>query len=301
MQEQLYNRDFELSIGAQKIPIQHLNPLTKQITTAIRVAFSVEKSDNRDPNRASVDIYNLHESNRKVLQAGSDLVEKSRAKGLIYDWPIVIDAGYAATKATIFSGDIVHAQSRSDGTEWITTIEAEDGGNKYASARISQTFGPGTTVTVVLTALANALGVGLGNSAAHFASGIPAAERGFLAFDHGVALSGKVSTLLDKYVTSAGFVWSIQDGQLQVLAPDEPLIGMTTALAAATGLVGSPEQGEKGLISVRSLLQPSIIPGRLVTLVSNMLKGLYKATRVHHFGDTHGPEWYTEFEGKPSI
>ncbi len=115
------------------------------------------------------------------------------------------------------------------------------------------------------------------------------------------ALSGKVSKLLDKYVTSAGYQWSIQDGQLQVLAPDETLLDMITILSSVTGLVGSPEQSEKGIIKARSLLQPSIIPGRRVTVFSKMITGSYKATKASIFGDTWGTDWYTEFEGKPVI
>jgi len=294
----LFNRDFEMTVGSQKISIQTIDSITKQITPSLRVAFAVEKSGNRDPNLASVEIYNLSEANRKVLLAGSDLAATSRKAGLIYDWPLVIEAGYAGNRAQIFSGDIVRADSKLGDTDWVTTIEAEDGGKSYRSARLDPplTFGPGTPVLTVLTALATALGVGLGNSAAHFALG---SQRGYLNFDHGVALTGKVSKLLDKYVTSAGYHWSIQDGQLQVLSQDETLLDSITILSSLTGLVGSPESGEKGVIEARSLMQPSIRPGRLVTIISKALNGKYKATKCSYFGDTWGADWYTEFEGTP--
>lgn len=295
----LFNRDFEMTVGAQPISIQRIDPKTKAITPALRVTFAVEKSGNRDPNLAAVEIYNLSEANRRVLQAGSELAETSRKAGLFYDWPLVVNAGYAGSKAVIFSGDIVRAVSRSEGVDWLTMIEAEDGGKRYRYARLPKgglSFGKGTPVAVVLTALAAALGAGIGNSAAHFAAG---SQRGYLNFDHGVALSGRVVRLLNKYITSAGYHWSIQDGQLQVLAPDETLLDSITVLSNLTGLVGSPEQGEKGVIMARSLLQASIKPGRRVLMISKMVKGNYKATKVSHFGDTWGTDWYTEFEGRP--
>jgi hypothetical protein len=291
----LFNRDFAMTVAGAPISIQKVNTTTGDITAALRVVFSIEKSDNRDPNRATVVIYNLSEPNRKILQIGSEAAEKSRALGLVYDWPLVIEAGYALTRSQIFSGDIVRADSRIEGTEWVTTIEAQDGGNKYRSARISQSFAKGTPLVAVLNTLAAALGVGFGNSAAHFA----ASPRGLTVFENGLAVNGRVSKLLDKYITSAGYNWSIQDGQLQVLAPNETLLDAVVVLSPLTGLVGSPDKGEKGIIKTRSLLQPQIIPGRLVTMLSKSINGGYKATKVSHFGDTWGQDWYTEFEGKP--
>ncbi len=296
MIQDLWNRDFEMSVGGQTIAIQRANPLTGEITPALRVTFGIEKSDNRDPNRATVEIYNLSGTNRKTLQAGSDLAQTMRGAGQVYDWPLVVKAGYVGSKAQIFSGDIVYADSRLNGTEWVTTIEAEDGGNAFRSARLSKSYGKGTTVAQVLTDLAAALGVGLGNSAAKFAAG---SERGYLSFVNGVAVNGKVSKLLDKYVTSAGYRWSIQDGQLQVLGPDETLLDSIAVISSLTGLVGSPERGEKGIVKLRSLLQPTIQPGRRCQVVSRMVSGQYKALAVKHFGDTFGQDWYTEFEGRP--
>ncbi len=296
MIEQLFNRDFEMMIGTQKIAIQKVNPVTNEATRALRVVFAIEKDDNRDPNRATIEIFNLNKTNRGVLRAGSDLLQSSKDAGLVYDWPLIVQAGYGALKGQIFSGDIVRADSRLNGTDWVTTIEAEDGGTKFRSARISQSFGKGTPVLAVLNALLAELGVGPGNAPAHFAA---PTSRGYVVFQNGVALTGKVSKLLDKYITSAGYQWSIQDGQLQVLAPDEVSLGLVTILSPLTGLVGSPEQGEKGIIKARSLLQPSIKPGSLVTMISNNVNGPYKATMCNYFGDSHGQDWYTECEGKP--
>lgn len=294
--KELFNRDFAMTVGNQEIGIQKVSPVTKGIEHALRVRFTIEKSASSDPNRVDVEIFNLAESNRRVLQVGSDLAVTSAKQRRPYDWPLVINAGYVGSKAQIFSGDISFADSRQENTEWLTQIQSEDGGKQYRSAVISKSFSTATSVATVLTALADALDIGLGNAAAHFAAG---AEQGYLNFDHGVVLVGRVSKLLDKYITSAGYKWSIQDGQLQVLGPDEFLLDDTVVLNSATGLVGSPERGENGVVTVISLMQPSIKPGRLVVIESKMINGRYKATTVRHIGDTWGPEWYTQFEGKP--
>lgn len=292
---ELFNRDLSLTIGDQEIGIQRVTP-TSGIKHALRARFVIEKSPSSDPDLADIEIYNLGESNRRVLQAGSDLAVTHVEQGLVYDWPLVVNAGYAGGLGQIFSGDIVFADSQLEGTEWMTKIQAEDGGKQYRSASVSKSFSTATPVATVLTFLADALGVGLGNSAAHFAAG---AEQGYLNFDHGVVLVGPVPKLLDKYITSAGYKWSIQDSQLQVLGPDEFLLDDIVVLKSSTGLIGSPERGEKGIVTAVSLLQPSIKPGRRVNISSKMVTGSYKAGTTRHMGDTWGAEWNTQFEGKP--
>jgi len=291
----LYDRAFSLTIGDQEISIQQYIP-GKGTEHALRARFTVEKTGSSDPNFAKVEIYNLGESNRRIMQAGSDLATSFAKKKLIYDWPLVISAGYVGSKAQIFSGDIVFCDSRQEGTEWVTIIEAEDGGKQYRSKEISKSFDGPTPVASVLNELAKALGIGLGNSAAKFAAG---AEQGYLNFDHGVVLHGFVVKLLDKYVSSAGYKWSIQDSQLQVLGLNEVLLDEIVVLNKGTGLVGSPERGEKGTVTATSLLQPSIKPGRRVDLESRMVNGTYIATTTRVHGDNWGDEWHTVFEGKP--
>jgi hypothetical protein len=298
---ELFNRDLTLNVGGAVINMHDVDPITRRIRPMLRVRFVVEKSGNRDPNRAEVIVYNLNRANRKVLEEGSNLLEKTEGA---FEWPLVIEAGYVGSKSQIFSGDITYANSVRSGVDWVTTIEAEDGGKKYASKRINKSYGPGTTLQILLTDLAKALGVGLGNSAAKFAAAATDVnsrvfKRNFKRFQKGVVVRGRVSRNLDRYITSAGFLWSIQDGQLQVLGPDEVVVGTAVVLNKSTGLIGAPEKGEKGIVTARSLMQGLIIPGRRVILESESVTGQFKARDLKHFGDSHGNDWYTDFEGKP--
>jgi hypothetical protein len=186
--------------------------------------------------------------------------------------------------------------------DWVTSIEAEDGGKKYKSKRYSQSYGPGTTMTQLLVDLAAQLGVGLGNSALQFSTFAQSErEKRKVIFPRGVAVSGQVSRILDKYITTAGYQWSIQDGTLQVLGPKGVLVGKAVILNQASGLIGAPEVGEKGVISAVSLMNGLIMPGRQVFITSESVVGNYKVTKVNHSGDTWGPEWYSSFEGKPLL
>jgi hypothetical protein len=123
----LFNRDLSLKIGELEINIQAPNPaLPDRPAPSLRVTFDIEKNTNRDPNRALITIYNLNESNRATLQKGSDLVTQFKKQKKLYQWQVTVAAGYVGTKKQIFLGDILFADSRREGSNWVTTIEAGD-------------------------------------------------------------------------------------------------------------------------------------------------------------------------------
>ena len=295
MTNELFNRDLSMKVGGATIEMQTTDPvagvLQSKINPILKVSFTIERTSDRDPNRATVDIYNLNEANRRTLQEGSKLAEASDA----YDWPLEINAGYVGSKSLLFSGDIDYANSVRNRSTWVTSIEAGDGSKKFRSARLNKSFGPGTPLLAVLSSAADAMGIGLGNSVAHFSAPL----RRISVFRKGVTLNGRVSKILDKYVTSAGFQWSIQDRQLQVLSLTETTLETVVILDKHSGLVGSPEISEDGIVTGTSLLQGDIKPGRRLVLNSDMIQGTFKTTRVVHSGDTWGKPWYSKFEGEP--
>ncbi len=276
----LFNRDISVTIGTTKIAARVVENGQAVARPTLRMAFSVEKSGASSPNKAELTVYNLNETHRQSLKETQ---------------PCIIEAGYVQQLEQIFSGDISYAASNKESTAWVTKIQLKDGGEKYASARINKSFGPGTQLTAVLNQAAKALGVGLGNSSTAFNDIV----RGLKQFTKGVAVSGKVSDILDKYVSTAGLQWSIQDGQLQVLKPEETTQQQVLLLSPTSGLIGSPELGEKGIVKARTLLLGGLVPGRRVKFESLTVTGFFKLERVRHYGDTWGTDWYSELEAKP--
>jgi hypothetical protein len=277
----LFDRDCRITVGPVVIPSRIERP-TGAPTPVLRTRFSIEKTEDNSPNSASIEIYNLTPQKRTSVQF----------KGL----PVTVDAGYMLRKDRLFFGSLEWADSRRDGADWVTVLEARDGQFEFGSRRLNQSFGPGTTLQSLLQVCAAALGLGPGNSAVKFAT----PRRGLVAFKTGAVVNGRISDILDKYVTAAGYTWSIQDGQLQVLAPDETTIEEMVSLTETTGLIGAPEKGEDGSITARALLQGAIRPGRQVLIFSQQVEksGRYKVGRTQYVGDTWGQDWYTEFEGK---
>jgi len=297
----LYNRDFSMNIGGVPITTQTGDPLVKdRIDTQLRVTFDVEKTLSKEPNQATITVYNLNIPNRAAIQTGAEIADTARTATppIAYDWPLVIEAGYMGSLETIFSGNITFAHSEKEAVDWVTTIEAGDGENKYRKGRMNKSYKAGTTVAQVALDAAALLDVSPGNIAEKLGVGV--FRNGYSVFTQGYVASGSAADILDSLMSSAGFRWSIQDGSLQVLAPTDTNFEEIVILSKDFGMVGSPQIAEKGKITVTSLLQGKLKPGGRIIVQSELVNGQFKVERVKHFGDTFGRDWYTEIEAKPA-
>jgi hypothetical protein len=297
----LFNRDFFMTIGTQKLEIQNFDVLQKdKIQTGLKVEFNIERNSNKDPNRAEIVVYNFNPINRAILQQGSKLVEtlRSATPPQLYDWPISIDAGYVGATERLFTGNITFANSRKDKTTWVTDITCGDGEKAYRKERVNRSYGPGTPVTAVVTDVAAQLGIGPGNLAFQMSIGLY--RKGYSVFTQGFSASGPAPDVLDRLLSSMGFQWSIQDGQLQILGPTETTFETVVTISNKLGnLIGSPEKGDEGSLTIKTFLQGKLKPGRRILLESDQVTGQFKIEKVIHFGDTRGNDWYSEIEVKP--
>ncbi len=246
----------------------------------LRVQFEITKSLKKEPNTGNIVITNLAERTRSNLQE----------KGL----RIRLEAGYEAESKRLFSGDIRHVKSISEGSDWITTIELGDGERGYRHGRVNRTFRKGATVADAIRDVAAAMNLSLPASV----SG-PELQAQFAA---GVSLFGPASSELTRLLAPYGFDWSIQDGQLQILATGATRAQEAILISQDTGMIGTPEFGspekrrKKPILMVRSLLNADIVPGGRILLQSSLINGLFKTLKASHAGDTHGGEWTTKIE-----
>jgi len=284
----LFQRAFDINIGGSTFDIGGLS-----------VLFDIDLTIGKKPNKAEIKIINLSADTRhQFLQGYAKTPKNKNAEGVLgaYNWPITVRAGYQGNLQQVFAGDITKVNTRKEKVEWITILTAKDGGYQYRSARINKTFGSGTKIADVLKACAASFGLGLGNSAKEFA-----AAAGSLKLQSSVTVAGKVEAVLDNYLNSLGYRWSIQQGQLQVLALDQKLKETAVVLSPDSGLVGSPEVGEKGIIEGKCLLNGEVKPGRSVNLISSAVTGWFVVKSSSHKGETRGKNWYTDFELKAII
>ena len=125
-------------------------------------------------------------------------------------------------------------------------------------------------------------------------------------FSSGEQLYGSAADELTRLLAPYGYGWSIQNGRLQVLKDDEVDTSRALVISQETGLLGSPEvgapekDGKPPTLTIRTLLYPQVNPGQMLSVQSRAINGIYRAERVTHTGDSHGDEWFTEIEAKPS-
>ena len=291
----LFHRVWDLQVGTIRIAGEGAGEGGER--ASLDCAFEVQRSVAREPNTASVKIWNLSPSHRRALDSSASLALR-------------VSAGYRDAIGSLFDGDVRVAESHRrrrlhrsavsahgalrgtrDIVDVITEIEAEDGGTAWRTATVQRSFVAGTPVTTVLAAAVDAMGIGRGNLAELSAD---ATLRGIDAYSEGTVLSGQAHHEVDRIVRGLGLTWSVQSGGLQLKRAGQPMATMAVVLSPSTGLVSSPSIDADGYVTAVSLLNPSLYPGRPVDLRSESVSGSYQVRRQTDTGDTAGDDWYSE-------
>lgn len=271
----LFNRIVRFSFGRKQDDF-----IDFRVVTGLFIQFEVEKTLEPNPNRVKIQVYNLTRDSRAVFEPGT-LVR--------------LEVGYQNTPEDLFLGDITNVEHEKKGRNTVTTVLAGDGDEEFATAKVNKTLGPGANTKQVVEELARALDIGIG------------AVKGVTekVFQQGITLTGNAADRLSEIVDKLGLEWSIQDGKLQILPPDEPseqlafILSPDTGLLGSpiTGLIGKPEDNEEGL-KFKALMRASIKPGSAQAIVSRDIDGWFKVRRALYRGDSRKGPFEVECEAK---
>lgn len=287
MSDQLFKRQAIVIVGEKQAKAEGVGVRTALRVDELRIVFKVKKDGGSKPNTSEVEITGLNEASRAAVQS----------KGA----PLIIQAGFPTTIATLFSGTVRTADPTHTNADWVTKIRSGDGEIPYAFATLSNSYRAGTPVRVVLTELVDSLGIDPGNSRRVFAA---LSEQ----FVHGHTAHGASSRQLDEILGGLGFEWSIQDGRFQVLKRGDASLEEVVELAADSGLIGSPEHGsgdgqkpvpKSSIVKLTATIQPRLKPGSRISVKSAGVNGVHRVLTVEHEGDTHGPKWETRVDAVP--
>lgn len=269
MSIQLFNRVVEVRIG---IASQGVFTGFATLFKDRRISFSVERSNRRPPNTCSISIYNLDQTSRSVCETANF---------------VQLFAGYGEVGSLIFQGDIARrgVTTERNGADLVTTIEGGDGELTYTESRFDRSYSPGTPNSLILTDILTQMGLGLA----------PGVALPPLTYGTGVTFYGWAADALEQICSDVGLSYSIQDGNVQILGEATTRADTAVLLSSATGLIGSPQQTDDG-ISVEALLNPSIIPGRVLLLQTPRISGFYKAGKTKHQGDNYNGPFSTSTE-----
>lgn len=272
------------------------------------VVFKIEKTDKPQPNKARLEIYNLNGDHRGELLRQHGVRADRTTRRPVH---VELDVGYRDEHGSIFKGDLANLEVKEDRADLIVLIEGEDGGHSWRTANISRSFVARTPLATVIKACADAMGLGLGNTAEQ-AANASVFNLG-RTMPHGIALSGMARDALDRVLGSCDLGWSIQNGNIQILGADEALRQAAIKISPSTGLVGSPTEAvtadvvpTKGArvktnnsVGVKALLNPGYFPRRKVQLESRSYSGNYQIKDVTFQGSTFAQEWYADMKVVP--
>lgn len=264
---ELFQRAATLTIGAIEI-------------TALRFAFAVSASVKPQPNKATIRVWNMNPDHRSQIEGAGVL-------------PVRLDAGYIGGTQTIFLGDLRTCPTTREGPDLITTVESGDGERAIRTSRVKVSAAKGTTVDQILRDVASAIGVAPGNLA-DATKKLKAAGLGI--FPAGTVLTGSAAREMTHLCKGLGLEWSVQKGALQILERGKAVAGEAILMSKKTGMIDAPTVDNKGVLSVSSLLNPEIFPGRLLVLEGDRLKGQYRIEECAFQGDTHGSEWRVDMK-----
>jgi hypothetical protein len=248
------------------------------VVTDLRVEFRVDKSLSSEPNTCSITVYNLAERTRSLLQDKPTLIR--------------LDAGYEGSMSRLFVGDLVFSESMRTTADWESRLQVADGSRAY-KARVNRGYARGVQARDALREIAQAMGTSPPRN-------IEGASELLSSYSAGLVLDGPAHSALTKLLGAHGLEWSIQDGHLQILRPNDVRPDQAVLVSQETGMIGTPEHsapkenGGKPTLSVQTLLDPRIHPGGRIALREP--GRLYKVERVSHTGDSHAEAWETHVE-----
>lgn len=256
--------------------------------SGLRTRFTVTRTVGPKPDTARIDVWNLSADTRAAWQS-----EKSV--------PVLLRAGYQDAPSDIVLGDSRLIGSTKEGVDWITTITLGDGERAAAKARVNTTIPKGSSAHKALDRVLASLdeeGVNTSQAQKQMAS---KDFRGALkTLSKAKAVTGSSFKELQNLVEGLDSDIAVQDNTLIVAATGE--LAQTRNIPLITqgsGLIGSPEAGEGGRITLTTLLDPRLRPLHGLELQSGSFDGVYKATKVVYKGDTHGRDWYSRVEAVP--
>lgn len=263
----------------------------------LRVQFEVVKDHQSTPNSATIKIFNLNDQHQQQIRTEFD--------------DVILNAGYEGAEAVLFRGNIRHVYRYRDKNDWVVELDCGDGDRDFRGAVVNETLAAGVSDTQLVERVCGSFSTTKKGSV----KGIGATGR-----LRGKVISGNARDVLNDISKQHGCNWSIQNGQLQIVKVNGVLDSEAVLINAETGMLGAPEQDDKG-IKVKSLMNPLFqINGRLKLDNDNIKRkrikadqqqkkvdkekpparldpdGFYKIYKITHKGDNRGSDWVSECE-----
>ncbi len=275
-----FGRTYKMTIQGQYFNWSPAFPTT--------LVFDVARNTFASANKATFTLYNLQLSARRDIYFDR-FVNDQRLK-------ITLQAGYVGSPVlpTIFTGDIRVAWTQRQGIDWLTHIEAFDGGfalyNAMTDGLALPTGYTMKTAAQALVAKMSPYGVTLGK-----------VSEIKLPNSRSIAFPGTCWQSLQKLVPGDGQLF-IDNGVCNILNPQDYLTTPTIpVISPATGLIGTPRK-QGNLTACTTIFDPQYVVGQLAgldCLETWMNSPRLKVMGLHHYGKisaVEGGDLFTDLQ-----
>lgn len=265
-----------------------------------RISFSISKTNTSVPTISTISIYNLSRDDRNRIEniPGENLKRKGSDELLL----CLLYAGYkeAAGYELLYLGNITTVNTKYTPPDYITEILCGNGLIALNTTVINLSFAAGINTNQIVKQLADALKMDISKSSNYLQNNI--------SFAKGYSYSGLARNALDEITKETGLKWSVEKDQLLITPIDKASKDVIIELDASSGLIGIPTRNSNNQVgdrfnsndyegwSIKSLLQPSIIPNRKIRVISKEVVKDFLIDSVEHKGDTRSGEWISEIE-----
>lgn len=251
--------------------------------------FTVSSEDTPTVAVADIKVYNLSASTRGSVSQGT---------------PIILNAGYADDRGTLFLGEVAEYKHERSGTDWITTIKAADSMMRWMSAAVNKTYDGPVYASEIIDDLLNIFGIEVGLFQL----------TTDLLYKRGRVCSGKLKDILVEIVTrDCGSRLVVRTGQILINNPADgistgvllsPETGLLRRASSGESIGGDAAGGKSGNTSQTTVKRTCLLNYRigvpdLVVVQDSQLHGAYRVERVAHKGSATG-DWTTEIELTPA-
>lgn len=262
-----------------------------------RISFNIKKTEDKDPNTAKIEIYNLNEDTRNLIRLDED--PKT-------DQLVTLNAGYldGDGEEVLFKGTMTSVYHQFKRPLVISVIEANDGKGALDKKKSSKSFSNNTSGKSVLNSLIGDLGLPSNINTLSFPDKI---------YKYGIAIAGMAKNALTNTTDFLDLSWSIQNNELKFVPFDGDDGTRAVLLTPSSGMLGSPERlasetrkAKKKTKKVKpgwrvdALLNAKIIPLGRIGLSSREIPAdsIFIVKSVSHTGDTHGTVWKSTVEAR---
>ncbi len=237
--------------------------------------LDVSRNTLASANRGHFQIYNLKPDTR--LKVYHDRYDTTTFR------QIILQAGYEdeSPLPTIFRGNIIQASSYRAGTNWITEIEAFDGGYGIINGQVSQTVPAGWGLPQIIKSVLGQL------------PNVAVGAVGDLTQENkrGITLMGNSWEVANRIAAGQDATAFIDNGQANVLKKDEYIegVGGITIITSDTGLLQTPRRYD-ARIDVEIVFEPRLVVGQIVQLQSleQIYNAQYQVIGIAHKGTISG-------------